>query len=402
MNQALSLKEAQRLILDLAQPATAETVTLDNALARVTATPLKANLPVPSFDHSTRDGYAVKSRDLKLASVANPVTLKVAGEIQAGCTELPSLDTGQTLRIMTGGAIPPGSNLVMAQEDVKINSATIIVNQSPPAGSFIRKKGSAIAGGTVIVRAGTTLAPDHLALLATAGTGDIKVHRKPTAAVICTGSELIPQGKTPRPGQVISSNRLLLDGLVKSCGGNTTALITAPDQWQEIATALKSFLRGQVPLIITTGGMGPGKYDLMGEVFSALKIKPLYNSLEVKPGRATMLGTHGNSLIFAMPGPPPAVRLLFNELIKPALLKIGGARTPLNKLARAELTEAIDMRPGNFLHLKGGVYFAEDGKLRVNLAERTEKINCVIHLPPGRRHFKNGEQVAIHPTAPTF
>ena len=140
----------------------------------------------------------------------------------------------------------------------------------------------------------------------------------------------------------------------------------------------------------------------MKEVFDKLKIKTIYNALEVKPGSATMLGSHGKSLIFAMPGPPPAVRLLFNELIKPALLKIGGARTPLNRLVRAELTESIHIRPGNFLHLKGGVYFTEGGKLRVNLADRTEKINCVIHLPPGRRHLKNGEQVAIHPTTADF
>ncbi|MEN8134904.1 MAG: molybdopterin molybdotransferase MoeA [Thermodesulfobacteriota bacterium] len=402
MSKVLTLKEAQRLILDLAQPTTPETIALDNALGRVTAAPLKANLPVPSFDHSTRDGYAAKSSDLKRASVSAPVTLRVTGEIQAGCTELPTLDMGQALRIMTGGAIPPGSDLVMAQEDVEINSATIIVNQSPPAGAFIRKKGSTIARGRVIVRSGTTLAPDHLALLATAGAGDIKVHRKPAAAVICTGSELVPQGKTPKPGQVISSNRLLLDGLIRTCGGTTTALLTAPDQRLEIATELKSFLAGQVPLIITTGGMGPGKFDLMGEVFSELKIKTIYNALEVKPGRATMLGIHGKSLIFAMPGPPPAVRLLFNELIKPALLKIGGARTPLNKLLRAELTEAIDLRSGKFLHLKGGVYLTDEGKLRVKLADRTEKINCVIHMPPGRNHLKNGEQVAIHPTAPAF
>jgi molybdopterin molybdotransferase len=402
MSKSLALKEAQRLILDLAQPTTPETVALDNALDRVTATPIKATLPVPSFDHSTRDGYAAKSRDLEQARVSAPVTLRVTGEIQAGCTEFPTLGTGQTLRIMTGGAIPPGSDLVMAQEDVETNDNTIIVNQPPAAGSFIRKKGSSIAKGKVIVRSGTTIAPDHLALLATAGVGDIKVHLKPTVAVICTGSELIPQGKTPMVGQVISSNRLLLDGLIRTCGGTTTALLTAPDQRQEIATKLESFLADQVPLIITTGGMGPGKFDLMGEVFGKLKIKTIYNSLEVRPGRATMLGTHDKSLIFAMPGPPPAVRLLFNELIKPALLKIGGARTPLNKLLRAELAEAIDLRPGKFLHLKGGVYFVNEGKLQVKFANRTEKINCVIHLPPERDHFKNGELIAIHPTATEF
>ena len=398
----LTLQAAQQLILGLAKPTTVEAITLDNALGRITAASLKARLPVPSFDHSTRDGYALQSRELKQASVANPVTLQVTGEIPAGCTELPTLGPAQALRIMTGGAIPPGSNLVMAQEDITRSAATIIVNQSPPAGTFIRKKGSSIAKGRVIVRASTTLTPDHLALLATAGIGNIEVHCKPAVAVICTGSELIPQGKTPKPGQVISSNRLLLDGLIRSCGGITTSLITAPDNRQEIAKELKSLLAAKIPLVITTGGMGPGKFDLMGEVFKELKIKPLYDALAVKPGRATMLGSHGNSLIFALPGPPPAVRLLFNELIKPALLKTGGSRVSRYKALRAELTESIHIRPGKFLHLKGGVYFIDAGKLRVHLADRTEKINCVIHLPPGRKHLKPGEQVTIHQTAPEF
>jgi molybdopterin molybdotransferase len=299
---------------------------------------------------------------------------------------------------MTGAAIPPGSDLVLAQEDVGTKNGTILVKQSPPAGNHIRKKGSDLAKGKLIVRAGETLSPDHLALLATGGTGSIKVHQKPTVAILCTGSELIPQGKVPMTGQVISSNRLLLDGLTRNCGGTTVALVTTPDQRREIGNKLKSLLADHVPLIITTGGMGPGKFDLMGEVFAELKIKNIYNSLKVRPGRATMLGIFEKTLIFALPGPPPAVRLLFNELIKPALRKIGGSRIGLNKSLRAELTEAIDIRPGKFLHLRGGVCFINGGKLRVRLADRTEKINCVIFLPPRRKHFKKGEEVTIQPT----
>jgi molybdopterin molybdotransferase len=398
MSKALALKAAQRLILGLAQPVTAETIALDLALGRVTAAPLKAAQPVPSFPHSTRDGYAAKNRDLERAGAATPVTLRVAGEIQAGCTALPRLAGGQALRIMTGAAIPPGSDLVLAQEEVTIGRDTIIVNRASPAGSFIRQKGSGLAKGQLIVRAGETITPEHLALLATAGTGAIRVYQKPAVAVICTGSELVAQGKTPMTGQVISSNRLLLDGLIRTCGGTTATLRTAADKREEITGELKALLAAQVPLIITTGGMGPGKFDLMREVFAELEVEPLYTALAVRPGRATMLGISAQTLIFALPGPPPAVRLLFNELIKPALRKLGGARIPLSTAFPVELAAEVTIRPGKFLSLKGGVCFIKKGKLQVRLAAGIERINCVLLLPPRRKRFKKGAMVAIHPT----
>jgi molybdopterin molybdotransferase len=401
MRNSPTLKEAQRLIIDLARPRPAEEISLDNGLGRVTAENLKARLPVPSFAHSTRDGYAVKGRDLKQASGAAPIALKITGEIPAGCTEIPTLAGGTTLRIMTGAAIPPGSDLVLAQEDVERHNDSIIVKQNPPIGTHIRGKGSGFAGGKMIVRKGTALTPDHLALLATAGIDRIAVHQKPAVAVICTGNELVSRRQPPRTGQVISSNLLLLDGLIKTGGGVSESLTTAPDRTEVIAEKLDLLIAERFPLIITTGGMGPGKFDLMAEVFSRLGIKIIYESLKVRPGRATMLGVLAESLVFALPGPPPAVKLLFHELVRPALLKTGGVKGPFNKMLRAELAETINLRSSRSLLLKDGVYFSKGGRLLVG-SGKTATPNCVLLLPPRRKLLNKGELVTIHPTTGAF
>jgi len=398
MSPTLTLKEAQRLILDLAEPTPAEEISLDCGLGRVTAEALRAELPVPSFNHSTRDGYAVKRIDLLTASSASPISLEVKGEIPAGCTNIPALTRGTTLRIMTGAPIPRGSDLVLAQEDIEKSNGRVIVDRLSAPCNYIRRKGSDLAKGALIVGKGSILTPNHLALLATAGSGSIRVHRKAGVAVVCTGSELVHREKSPLAGQVISSNRLLLDGLIKTFGGVTESLSTAADRTEEIVAELDRLIKSRIPLIITTGGMGPGKFDLMAEVFSRLEITAVYDSLKVKPGRATMFGAKGASLLFALPGPPPAVKLLFNELVKPALLKTSGIKRPSNKAIRAELVESIRLRSGKSLLLKEGVYFSRKGKLLVRPGDKTANNNCVLLLPTRRKCLKKGELITIHPT----
>ncbi len=402
MTNSLTLTEAQRLILELARPTPPEDIELDNALGRIAAAPLRAALPVPSFDHSTRDGYAVKANDLRGAGAGHPISLKVTGEIAAGDTDLPRLARGTALRIMTGAALPEESDLVLTQEEVERTDQTIIVSRAAPAGGHIRRKGSDLAGGETIVRPGTVLAPAHLAQLATAGIDRIKVHKRAAAAVVCTGSELVSREQPPRPGQVISGNRLLLDGLIRSAGGVTGSRATVPDRTETIAAKLAELIGARVPLIITTGGVGPGKFDLMREVFNSLEIKTVYDSLQIRPGRATILGVLAESMIFALPGPPPAVNLLFHELVKPALLKSNGSRGPFTKSLRAELAETITREPGNLLLLKEGEYSLSRAKLLVRPVGAKAEANCILPLPPGSKRFEKGELLTIHPTAQLF
>jgi molybdopterin molybdotransferase len=400
MNKKTTLREAQRLILDLARPTPPETISLLNALGRIPVEHLKSVLPIPSFDSSTRDGFAVKSHDIAKAKAAKPVELKICGEIPAGLTDIPHLGQGQALRIMTGAAVPTGSDLVLAQEDIEIRKRTVIVDRPTQATTHIRRRGCDLSKGRIVVRKGEVIRPAHLGLLATAGVSSLQVHQQPKVAVICTGSELIRPDREPATGQVISSNCLLLAGLVTQCGAIVRKVSIIPDQSREIAAGLQALLTEELPLIITTGGMGPGKFDLMTEVFKKLAIRTVYSSLELRPGRATMLGVSGKSLIMALPGPPPAVQLLFNELARAAIRRINGEARPLGNSCKAELTEPCTIRHGNSLHLTGGVFSIKGGATKVRQARKTESANCVMLLPAGRSRFRAGEKITIHPTQP--
>jgi molybdopterin molybdotransferase len=400
MNKKTTLREAQRLILDLARPTRSETISLPDALGRVPAEHLKSVLPIPSFDSSTRDGFAVKSHDIANAKGTRPVELEVCGEIPAGLTDIPRLGQGQALRIMTGAAVPTGSDLVLAQEDIEIRKRAVIVNRPTKAGTHIRRRGCNLSKGRIVVRKGEIISPAHLGLLATAGVNSLQAHQQPKVAVICTGSELVGIDREPERGQVISSNCLLLTGLVRQCGAVVRKVSIITDQSREIAAGLAALLPEELPLIITTGGMGPGKFDLMAEVFKELAIRTIYSSLKLRPGPATMLGLSGKSLIMALPGPPPAVQLLLNELARPAIRRIGGEAQPLGNSCKAELTEPCTIRHGSSLHLSGGILSLKEGATKVRQARKTESANCVMLLPAGRSRFRAGEKVTVHPTRP--
>ena len=319
MSKSITLTVAQQKINGLAEPGQSEEVKLDNALHRIAAEPMKALLPVPSFSHSTRDGFAVNRRDLQSATRSSPVELPISGEIAAGCLDIPVLQRGRAFRIMTGAAIPPGCDAVIALEEARGNQGAIQLDFTPEKRRHIRRKGHSLASGRIIARSGEELQADHLALLTTAGNQTVRVYAKPTVRVICTGTELTGSGDPLQRGQVISSNRILLASLIRDNHGTVRAASTVDDNTGKIVAELEAALRDQVDLVITTGGMGPGKFDLMARGFAELGIVPVYKSLLVRPGRATMLGVSGQTMIFALPGPPPAVRLLFNELVRPAL-----------------------------------------------------------------------------------
>ncbi len=397
MSDPITLKEARRLICELTKPVRVEEISVESALHRIAAESLKAALPIPSFSHSTRDGYAIYSRDLRSATKSSPVKLPLHGEIPAGCLEIPRLKSGQALHIMTGAAIPPGCDAVIASEEAPLVENGIVIAFPPEKGRHIRGKGSTLARGGVIVRTGQELKAEHLSLLTTSGSQAVRVYAKPTVRLICTGTELTDQGGSLSRGQVISSNRILLDSLIKDNYGVVKGNSTIDDKMGKIVAGLKAALKDQVQFVITTGGMGPGKFDLMARAFAELGIKPIYRSLLVRPGRATMLGISGTTIIFALPGPPPAVRLLFNELVRPALRKTAGKRNPLDHELNADLTEDILIRNGKFTHLKGGLYSARKGRLVVRPATKTEPINCVILLPARRKEFRKGTRMAIHP-----
>ncbi|MDH5297420.1 MAG: molybdopterin molybdotransferase MoeA [Desulfobulbaceae bacterium] len=394
----LSLAEAQRLILQHVHPTIAELAPLSLAVGRIVSRTIQAPRPVPDFPRAAMDGFAVASRDLTTAKPESPCRLPVNGEIAAGTTDIRRLVRGEARRIMTGGAIPPGADQVVPLERCREEKGSIVIEQTGRPGLHIRARGTDCPRGRAIVTAGRTVCPEHLPLLAEGGVSQLPVFTRPRIGVLCTGSELVDVATIPEHGQIIGGNRFLLDGLIRQSGGVPVDLGLVADRLDLTLATLREQHDTDLQMLVTTGGMGPGKYDLMEQVLTELGARILYRTLRVRPGKATIFALLGTTPLFAMPGPPPAVRTLFNELLRPAIRKAQGLRQPLPRPVRATLTEPIILSRAGYLNLKGGVMACRNGKMVVRPASRTEPVNAVILIPPHRRRLQAGETVATHPT----
>jgi len=394
----LSLKEAQRLIISHIPILAAETIPLPEASDRIAAQAITATRAVPDFARSSMDGYAVNSRDLTTG--AEPVTLTVTGEIAAGTTDLPIFSRKTAIAIMTGGALPPGANQVIPFERCQRKKDLVLVNSPPCPGAFIRARGTDLAAGQTIVRAGARIEAQHLPLLAESGLAQVSVIARPELAIICTGSELLNTADTPEAGQIIGGNRFLLAALIRAAGAASRDLGLVADDCDRIVATLKDALHGPSQGVVTTGGMGPGNYDLLPQAFAKLGIRPVYNALAVRPGRSTMFGLYNGKPLFALPGPPPAVFLLFHELVLPALRAMQGQRRPLPPLMRATLTTPILLKKTGLLNLKGAVAKVHGKTLIARPAGKNEPANAIIHLPPSRKHLLTGEDVSLRLCTP--
>lgn len=389
----LSLREAQQLIVSHSPVLAAETIPLQEAVNRTAAVPITAPRAVPDFARSAMDGYAVNSRDL--TDDARALSLQITGEIAAGTTDLPKLSRKTAITIMTGGALPDGANQVVPFERCLREEDMVLVGSPPSPGDFIRARGTDLAAGQTIVRKRMQIEAQHLPLLVESGVTEVSVLSRPELALLCTGSELLDTADTPETGQIISGNRFLLAALIKNSGASSRDFGLVVDDCDKIVAMLEEALHGPSQGVITTGGMGPGNYDLLPQAFAKLGIRPAYSALAVRPGRSTMFGLYENKPVFALPGPPPAVFLLFHELVLPALRAMQGQRRPLPPLMRATLTAPILLKKTGLLNLKGAVARLRGKTLTVRPARKNETTNAIIHLPPHRKNLSAGEDVSL-------
>ncbi len=389
MNNQLDLDQARKLIVSHTTPLTSEEIPLLEACGRICAKPLVASLPIPHFRQSAMDGFALRKKDCLEGK-----KLPIISEIAAGSTKEHNVDRHTAIRVMTGGRVPDSCDLVIPFEECH-ESEGMLSMPPCPSRSHIRKVGTDVKKGHHIIKAGEIITPGHMHLAATAGAQTIEVHNQPKAAIICTGSELVDDN--PLPGQIISGNRFLLAGLIARSGGQVCEAVTVQDNVQDIKDSLKAVAE-KADLVITTGGMGPGKYDLVDQALKQLGVTIHYGALNLRPGKATLFGTKNGTLFFGLPGPPPAVRLLFHELVHPALRALQGRKNPGPKILRAELTEELAIKQKGLLNLKGGILTLANGRCQVRPAGRHEAASCIILVPRHRRSLKKNELVTIHLT----
>ena len=364
------------------------------ALGRVPIKSIKSTRPKPWFNQSTRDGYGVAEPGIEQGQ---DIRFTLVGEIAAGDTQNQRLQPGQAVRIMTGARIPGGCDRVIPFEECFEENGLLLVPRqlARQANRYIRFRGQDLAAGRVIARAGEPLTPDHLLRLAENSKTELQVHRAPRVAILCSGSELVLPGGIVLPGQKISGNSTLLQALVQEQGGYCDQVRTASDSADAITGALRAMLARKPDLILTTGGMGPGKFDLMERTILSMQGTIHYTSLRVRPGKSTMFAHLESVPLFALPGPPPAVRLLFHELVSIALLRLRGIRRPLSPFHEARLIEPVKSGKSRHLNLKGGRATLTNGTLMVRPVQGLESANAIFHLRGKNRLFTPGEEVRI-------
>jgi molybdopterin molybdotransferase len=311
-------EEARRRILEAVSPLDERTVALAKAIDCFAAQNYFARLPLPAFDNSAMDGYAV------VASSCNKgARLRVIGEQPAGADRKLRIGRGEAVRIFTGAPLPEGADAIVMQEDVTRDDRDIILNVDVEAGDFVRRRGCDLAEGQIILHRGERIRPTTIALLASQGFADVIVGDKATAAIISTGDELVNPGDELQAGQIYDSNSALLRALLHCIGVGATAVEHCRDDRQSLGEAIKRGIRNNV--LIISGGVSVGEHDLVKNVLCELGAKIEIWRVAIKPGKPFLLGNIGACLVFGLPGNPVSAFVTFLQFVRPAILRIMGA-----------------------------------------------------------------------------
>lgn len=392
------LQKAQEIISSSIRQLPGEVVDLRDGLYRTVYSDVAAICPHPSYDESTRDGYVIP---LSEGHDRGTRRFKIVGEIPAGKVYGDGLLPGTACRIMTGGCVPEGAGRVVPYETcVEQNGELAVAHHLlQSAERYIRKKGSEIAQGDILVKSGVKLQPMHLALLSSSGVRSVMVSHQPAVGFFCTGSELRSLSDGLEEGQKISSNSFLLQGLSALYGARPEDLGIVEDSTSDLLFFFTEVKGRELDLIMSTGGLGPGKYDLVRDAFVEAGGQVLLTKLEMRPGKSVLFGILGKTLYFGLPGPPDAAQTLLNVMVGPALLAMQGRGNPRPQKARAYLQHQIEIKRNKVQRLKDGVLILDGGQCSVRFAGKTEISNCYIILQPEQVSYSEGDLVDIYLTA---
>ena len=325
--EGIELEQAVELLLTKAKvPRETEEVPLTEALGRTLAEDVRADFDNPPFDRSPLDGYALIAADTVDATRENPARLRLVGEECAGDFFAGTVNSGEALCIMTGGAMPQGTDAVIRQEDVTVADGMLEVPYPLKHHENYCLAGEDIKQDTLLIRQGEVLDAPRIGVLASQGHAKVKVCRRPRLALGGTGDELLQPGEPLAPGKIYNSNLYLLAARLQELGAETKILGIIPDDPQGAADQLRNCL-GWADLLLTTGGVSVGKKDIMHEVIKLLPAQRLFWGVQMKPGYPLLAYEAAGTLGLALSGNPFAAYTTFELLARPLIDKLSG-RTP--------------------------------------------------------------------------
>jgi len=314
----ISENDARAKILEAVRPLPARKMSILEALDCFAAEDYFARLPLPMFDNSAMDGYAVRAGDCKPGK-----RLRVIGEQPAGVDRQLRVSNGQAIRIFTGAPIPAGANGIVMQEDVTRAGDEIVVNVEVEFDEFVRKRGCDLGEGQKILGKGDRIVATRLALLASQGLAEVLVGGEVRAAIISTGDELAEAGEKLEAGKIYDSNSILLQSLLKRSGAAVASTQHCGDDAKSLQKAFQAAARNEIAIV--SGGVSVGEHDLVQSTLRELGAKIDIWRVAIKPGKPFLFGQLGSCFVFGLPGNPVSAFVTFLQFVRPAILKIMGA-----------------------------------------------------------------------------
>lgn len=377
----ISEAEALAAVLSKITALPSESRPLIDSLGKFSAEEIFATRPLPAFDNSAMDGYAVQS-----AAAQAGGKLRVIGEQPAARDRGLTIAAGEAIRIFTGAPIPRGCDSVIMQEEVAREGDWITMQTAPKPGEFVRRGGADLAEGQKILGRGEEIRAVTLSLLASQGRSEIRIGATPRVAIVSTGDELAQPGETPQPGQIFESNAVLLQALALGAGAQVAMVEHAPD---DLARLTEIFRRGlAADAFIVSGGVSVGDHDLVKPALRALGAEIDLWRVAIKPGKPFLFGGAGACRVFGLPGNPVSSFVTFLKFVRPALRKMAGAdpeQLGLRKI-RARLASEIandGERPHYFRGTLQGEVFVLTGRQESNALFGLSRANALFRVAPG-------------------
>lgn len=334
----LSIAEAQQRILGRAAVLAGERVPVADAVGRVLAEDVPATRPLPPFDNSAMDGYAIRGAD---AGADAGRRLRVIGESRAaGGGDLPEVGPGEALRIFTGARMPPGADTVVMQEHVSRDGDQIVVERPPRMAANVRYAGEDIARGATALSRGTVVDPGAVGLTCALGRTTLAVVARPRVAILATGDELREPDEPIGPGEIVSSNSYALAAQVREAGGVPVLLGIARDATASIRERLEPGLRCDI--ILTIGGVSVGDYDLVRDVLDQLGWDSSFWKVNIKPGKPLSVGWLHEIPVIGLPGNPASSMVTFELFVRPLIRRLQNYPSPFRPEIEAPLDADYD------------------------------------------------------------
>jgi molybdopterin molybdotransferase len=390
-----SFHDARRIILENVAPLGAEVVTALDAVGRVAAEDVKAPFDLPRWDNSAMDGFALRAQDAAASG-----GLRVSGFVPAGATPAGGIAEGTATRVLTGAPIPPGADTVVPIEETEERDGVLRLRRPVRAGAHVRRRGEDLRAGDVVLAAGTVLGPAELSALASCSRLAVAVVRRARVAILSTGDELVEPGAPLGPGLIHDSNAWALAAAVGQAGAVPAVLGIARDDREALRRLLREGLAADA--LVTSAGVSVGDRDHVREVLEELGVRQLFWKVDIKPGRPTAFALAGKTPVFSLPGNPVATLLTFDQLVRPALLRMMGHARVLRPLVPATLRDGLSRRPGRVelvrvrLERSGGALVATSaGDQATGMLGTLLRADGIVVVPAERGAIEPGGAVEV-------